>query len=208
MWFRSILAVILLVIMDKMCYVWSEKSFFIPFQSQSKGAYSVLTDECIEFENEIPKSQEITSCQWIRTKYFNVEPAFQLWSYCTVTHEKDAINCIELYLEHSEKSANRNVVMEVKLKYKTKVKMRVELKNFLHRTWVFLCFTASSITEEMKFYYNGNLVGTTLGVVKKNGTVLQSSAEMYDSALIFGQEADTINPSGFWLLMPCSFEVF
>ena len=57
---------------------------------------------------------------------------------------------------------------------------------------MFLCLAVSSITEETNFYYDGNLAGTKLGLFNKNGTVLQSSSEMYDSALIFGQEPDNI----------------
>ena len=178
--------------MHKKSYIFCEESFFIPFQSQSKGTHSVSTDEWIEFDNEIPKSKEMTSCQWIRTKYFNRDPAFQLWSYCTVAHVNDKMGCIDLYLGNSKKSMNRNVFMTVQMKYETIVKRSVELKNFRHRTWVFLCLALSSITGETKFYYNGNLIATELGLVNKNATLLQNSLEMYDFALIFGQEPDKI----------------
>ena len=192
MWRLSILPVLFLVVVDQIGHLLCEESFFIPFQSKSKGAYSTFTDEWIEFENEIPKSKEITACQWIRTKYFNLEPAFHLWSYCTVKHINDKMWCFELYLKRSERSASRNVVMNVETKYDTRTKRSVELKNFAHRTWVFLCITTSSITGETKFYYNGILAGKTFGVVNRNGTLLHKSSEMYDSALIFGQEQDII----------------
>jgi hypothetical protein len=52
--------------------------------------------------------------------------------------------------------------------------------------------TISSISGETKFYYNGNLVGTKLGLFNKNEIILQNSSEMYDFALIFGQEPDKI----------------
>ena len=184
--------IILLLILAKKNYTFCEESFFIPFQALSEGAYSISTDQWIEFDNEIPNSREITACHWMRTKYFNVDPAFQLWSYCSVEHVGDEMGCIELYLEHSVKSANRNVVMIVSIKYKTKVKLRVELKNFHHRTWVFLCLTSSSITDETKFYYNGNLVATHVGLVNENGTILQKSSQMHEYALIFGQEPDKV----------------
>jgi hypothetical protein len=183
MGFRTDVPIILLSILVKIIYTACEESFFIPFQSLSKAAYSISTDQWIEFENEIPNSREITACHWMRTKYFNVDPAFQLWSYCSVEQVGKKMGCLELYLEHSIKSANRTVVMVVSMKYETKVKRRVELENFHHRTWVFLCLTSSSISGETKFYYNGNLVGTSFGLVIKNGRILHKSSEMHESTI-------------------------
>jgi len=173
-------------------FIKCEKSFYIPFQSQSKGAYSLSTDEWIEFNNEIPDSRELTSCQWIRTKYFNVATAFQLWSYCTIESANDTMTCLELFLDRSETSANRNVIMKALMKYRTSVFSSVEVKNFLHRTWVYLCFTTSSITDKTEFYFNGNYLGSGSGLANSNNYVLRNSTERYDSALIFGQEPDKI----------------
>jgi hypothetical protein len=171
-------------------FIRCEKSFYIPFQRLSKGAFSLSTDEWIEFTNEIPDSKELTSCQWIRTKYFNAGVAFMLWSYCTIESANDTMACLELFLDRSETSANRNVIMKVKTSYETTLYRGVELNKFLHQTWIFLCFTTSSITDKTRFYFDGNLVGSTAGLANENRYVLRNSAERYDSALVFGQEPD------------------
>ena len=112
-----------------------------------------------------------------------------LWSYCIILSLDDKIKCLELSLKDSAESANRNLAMHLTLFEGSTIINRsvAEVENLLHRTWVNFCLTTSTIHDEMKFYYNGKLIGESTGYFEQNATILQDSSEIVDSFLIFGQ---------------------
>ena len=177
-----------------------DETFYLQFQPKSKGAFDQSTTEWMEFVGDIPESKEITNCQWIKTRYFNMDISFQLWSYCTLITKdtpKDEMDCFQVYLQADWNSGGRDVRMGVEIvgPQRNTVTREATLRNFLHRTWVFLCFSASSITRDTNFYYNGKHMGIEKEMVEQNKNIFNGSQEMYDYAFIFGQEPDQLRGS-------------
>ena len=61
-----------------------KETFYVPFQTQSIGVDDQSLGQWLDFTVEINRSKEVTSCQWIRTRYCNSDIAWNLWSYCVV----------------------------------------------------------------------------------------------------------------------------
>ena len=172
-------------------------SFYVPFQPKSTGSFSPSIEQWIEIRNKIASAREFTACHWIRTKYFNQDIPVFFWSYCTVDIEGEEMECIEVYLEHDNwKSANRELIMTAQ--YKTQnsnIQKHASVLNFKHRSWGFFCLITSSIRDETLFYYNGKQIGKEDGLRRNNETVLKKSTDVFESAIIFGQEPDSIRGS-------------
>ena len=172
-----------------------QPTFMIPFQTRIKytTTMSPSVDEWIEFTNKINPAKEFTACHWIRTKYFNYDIAFQLWSYCPLAREGDLMECLQIGLYSSGPSASRDVEITAWIPHqKTYIKAPHLVKDFLHLTWVHFCWVASTIDGKNRFYYNGRLIGSDEKIPKNNQEIIKNSTGIYDSALIFGQEPDNI----------------
>ena len=190
--FRSKYILTVLSISRMLGFFSCHNSFYIPFQPLSTGAFSPSTEEWIEFTNKIPNAKEFTSCQWIRTKYFNMDISVMFWQYCTTQFKDELDECMELYLDKSPKTANRDVVIRAHIRNnKHEEYIGQEVHEFQHRTWTFFCWTASSMTMENKFYYNGDHIGSVAGLMEKNQNLLKDSTEQYRSDFIFGQMKGT-----------------
>ena len=116
-----------------------DETFYLQFQPKSKGAFDQSTTEWMEFVGDIPESKEITNCQWIKTRYFNMDISFQLWSYCTLIAKdtpKDEMDCFQVYLQADWNSGGRDVRMGVEIvgPKRNTVTREATLRNFLHRT--------------------------------------------------------------------------
>ena len=172
--------------------VVSQGTFYIPFQSGTVGAVSPSVDEWIEFPNGLHDSKEVTICHWIRTKFFNIRIAVNLWSYCTIKSKEDTMECTQAMLDQLPSSGYRDVLMRNKWEAERYVEQIVEVDNFLHRKWIHICLSISSIKNETKFFYNGHLIGKRPALFHKNESIIKNSSEVYDSALIFGQEPDNM----------------
>ena len=191
MWLIILLPIIVSCICQEVCSV---NSFYISFQPQSLGATSPSNKQWIEFQTEFSDTKELTNCQWIRTKYFNLKVAVQLWSYCILESLDGKLICLVLRLRDLPKSGNRDLKMILSIDEDNKMmkSFEVDVNNFFHRTWVNFCVTMSTIEDKTSFYYNGILIGRSKGLMKHNDTILKDSATIYDSSLIFGQEPDII----------------
>ena len=113
-----------------------EENFYVPFQTQSIGADDQSLDQWLDFTVEINSSKEITSCQWIRTRYCNSDIAWNLWSYCVVEKNGEEMDCIQTYLSNLPKSANRDVLMTVDILEPSKgyrLRRRAEIKGLHHQ---------------------------------------------------------------------------
>ena len=157
--------IILLIIVLAVCqHIYSQNTFYIPFQSGSIGATNPSTKQWIEFQNKFKDTKDLSNCQWIRIKYFNMDTVAQLWSYCELESRNATMTCLQLWLSHSPKSGNRNLNMNLgflggRFSGRDKTLIRsVEVKNLLHRTWISFCLTMSSINDSIKFYYNGKMI--------------------------------------------------
>ena len=188
------IAIFLIIIVAITPKVHSQESFYISFQSQSSSANSASPKQWVEFENSFRDSKELTNCQWIRIKYFNIDVEAQLWSYCELQSQNDTMRCLQLWLEDSPKSVNRDLIMHFGISINgintTIEETVVDLDNLLHRTWISLCLTISTIESKINFYYNGNLMGAFDGLLQPNENIIKDSTTIFDSALIFGQEPD------------------
>ena len=173
-----------------------EQSFIVSFQSKSNGAASPSDNEWVEFVNEMPSSNAFTACLWIKTRFFNTNTAVNLWSYCTIAKNEDKMECLQVFLKGDPTTANRNVIINGYIPNKpTYDKFKVKLHSFLHRTWIHFCWSFSSASGRNKFYYNGNLLGNSIINISDKRNVLHNSTEMFASALLFGQEPDSIRGS-------------
>ena len=168
-----------------------KRSFAVSFEYGKAGSDAVSTNEWIEFSNKIPASKEFTACQWIKPHYFNKNIAINLWSYCTIQTVGDAMQCIQMYLQPTTQSANRDLVVVGEMKLEGSIRrFQMDVKSFSHRVWAHFCWSVSSLTKEGKFYYNGNLLGIHTLKVHKNQTVIKGNSNTLDAAFIFGQEPD------------------
>ena len=160
--------ILLLMLFIQIQITWSHETFVVSFQSHTNGAVSANSREWIEFFTSMSSSKEFTACFWIWTKYFNFNIAVNLWSYCTIEKLGDTMTCLQMRLMNTRKSAHRDVRVEFKMKkanYINHIFTKIDVHSFLHRTWVHFCSSVSTVTEEIKIYYNGNLLGTN--TVKK-----------------------------------------
>ena len=98
-------------------HVNCDEGFFIAFQTDYKGTSSPSIDEWIEFNNTIPSTNEFTACHWIRARYFNKRISVNLWSYCRQDNDDSALECVQLFLQHSLKSAHRDLTMNLQIPF-------------------------------------------------------------------------------------------
>ena len=140
---------------------YAQNTDFIAFQGQSIGVTTVSTTESIEFKNKLPDSRELTNCQWIRIKYFNID-SNTLWSYCQIESKNDTMKCLSLYFGGSSKSVNRGMKIHLNLEDDNNnvITLTVKVDSLHYRTWISLCLTISTIRDKVSFYYNGKLIGT------------------------------------------------
>lgn len=170
-----------------------KNTFVVSFQSGNNGGDSASTDEWIEFLSTVPSSKEFTACQWIKPKYINLSLGVNLWSYCTMETVDDTMKCLQMWLDITKESAGRDLTVNGWFPWKNEYKtLSMDVKPFLHRSWAHFCWSLSSISGEGKFYYNGKLLGIYNVMGMENQTIINSAGEMFDVALIFGQEPDSM----------------
>ena len=120
--------------------VYCQERFIVSFQRNSTGTVSISTDEWIEFRNEIPSCKEFTACHWIRIRYYNKVFPFNIWSYCTIEAKEKDMECVQLWLDNSWKTANRNVKIVTSFPptpgFSLSTWKDIEVENILHRTWI------------------------------------------------------------------------
>ena len=157
--YAKLIWIILLVFLFHCKTVLAHNSFVVSFQSEFNGAIPPSTDEWIEFLNEIPSSKEFTACHWLKPKYFNRDISITLWSYCTIDTD-NVRQCLQISLQNKRDSANRDLVARAWIPLKEGLRLsKMDVKHFLHRSWVHFCWGFSSVSRKNKFYYNGNLLG-------------------------------------------------
>ena len=193
MFYLSLIKSVLLIHLGLGQSVVYTQTFMASFQTDLDGAVSASPDVWIQFLNRLHSSKEFTSCFWIKTKFYNLDIAVNLWSYCTVEKSGDKMRCLQLFMHGNEQSANRDLVFGAYIPARQgNKKISMAVNSFLHRTWVHFCWSFSDISGENKFYYNGML----LGIAKVNGDEIEmpikDATKMYDAAFIFGQEPDNM----------------
>ena len=83
-----------------------KKTFVASFQTDIKGHPWASTDVWLKIPNEIPKSKEFTVCHWIKIKFYNVDNAGCLWSYCTVPNKGQKMECLQVCMPCNKHPAN------------------------------------------------------------------------------------------------------
>ena len=175
-----------------------ERTFVASFQPDVVGPHKATNDVWLEFTNPIPESKEFTVCHWIKVRFYNLKYAGCLWSYCTKEWGKEGEEkkelCLQVCLQGDEKSLDRNLRLKGRLQLSQKVKKEsvVLVEDFLHRTWVHICWSFHAVTGESKWYYNGNLVTREQFNLEGLETAVKDTNDTYDSAFIFGQEPDAL----------------
>ena len=185
--------VLLFTILYARKIVFGKKSFIASFQSKRYGVDSASIDEWIDFSNKMPSTKEFTACNWIKPKYFNKEIAVNLWSYCTIETVGATMECLQMFLQARDETAQKELMVIGEIKRKNKyTKFVRNVQTFYHRSWAHFCWSLSSITGQSKFFYNGNLLGVDTINDMENQTIISSVGNVFDAAFIFGQEPDSM----------------
>ena len=165
--------------------VFSTQSFVVSFQDS--GDWS--TNEWGKYKGEIPELLEFTTCHWQKIRYFS-EDIMNVWSYCrTQDPSGRKINCTQLYQRDNPGTAGRQIILGGEILDKAE-SYETNVNSFRHRTWNHICFSYSSLKQNVKFHYNGKLL--EIKSVSK-ATSLPGPEDVLDSSLIIGQEADILD---------------
>ena len=165
------------------------------FQTDIIGSPSATSNVWIAYDKHIPSSKEFTICHWIKIKFYNIDNAACLWSYCTIQRKGDKMECLQACMKGVMHTAYRDLEFqgEIKLKkYDDLVSLRRKLKYYQHRTWNHLCWSFSSHTGKNRYYQNGEILSTDILNVTNDDLALKASYEVIDAALIVGQEPDSM----------------
>ena len=187
------LGYILFIFLESQCFVNGKSSFIASFQTEIDGSTVATTDSWIRFSDPIPSVKELTTCHWLKIKFYNINIAACLWSYCIIENADDELKCIQVCLYGVHNTANRNLLMEGWLylqNYQEGKSVTKNLNSYMHRTWVHLCWSFSAISGISRLYHNGDLLHMEKLNVTDNDWAIKGSNKIYDSDLIFGQEPD------------------
>ena len=193
MTFSRLLKLLLILTLKSIEVVSEEKSFIASFQNDIKESFESTSDVWIEFSGKMPSFKEFTVCHWIKIRYFNVDVAACLWSYCTIT-END-LKCLRMCLRGIFNTQNRNlkIVGDIPLvESDFTLHASRDLKSYLHRTWTHLCWTYSSMTGENEFFQNGESLGQEFFNTSIGEWVVKGKDDSTDSSFVFGQEQDEL----------------
>ena len=171
------------------------QSFVALFQTDIVGSQSAKSDVWIEFNKNITSANEFTVCHWIKIRFYNTDSAACLWSYCTIQNLGQGMECLQVCMNADIQTANRDLFLSgnIKLKRYSDIKSMIRmLDHYQHRTWTHLCWSFSSNTGIRKYYQNGKIFSVDTVDVAIDDLALKSSYEMSDSALVFGQEPDSM----------------
>lgn len=187
------IALLFIILYTATRVVFCQPSFVVSFQSKADWVHSASTAEWIELSNDMTSTKQFTACKWIKPRYFNIDISVNLWSYCTIETLDATLYCVQMWLESKVESASRNISVygEIKRRHNY-AKYGIAINSFRHRSWAHLCWSLSSIFGVSKFYYNGKLLGIVRIKDTKNQTIIKGVGEVFDAALIFGQEPDLL----------------
>ena len=146
---------ILFSFLELQCFAKGENSFIASFQTEADGAAVVNTNSWIQFSEPIPSVKEFTTCHWLKIRFYNINIAACLWSYCIVENAQGKMKCVQMCLYGVRNTANSNLLMEGALPLQSYQGVKLVIKNlnsYRHRTWVHLCWSFSAKTGQSKFY--------------------------------------------------------
>ena len=189
----------LLVLVLSNCFqsIHTETSFEVILQSS--GSWS--KDEWIEHSGRIPELKEFTACHWEKLMYF-ARHSNDIWSYCILrATNKEKLRCLQFAHKGNLTSAYRSVIAYGWLSGWTDqpIGINFPVYSFRHRAWNHFCWSYSSITGINKAYHNGKLIGTVSFVDEygTRGPSMDRSEDVYESALIIGQEPNDGMKGGY-----------
>jgi len=155
-------------------------------------------EEWIEYSKPIPQFKEFTACHWMKVNYFSRDIAIVMWSYCTQERHSSSknIECLEIFLKNKWELANRHLEVNAYFPWSRKTNMRVkaEIRPYMHRQWGHICWSFSLETGVSKLYYNGNLINVQTFKIQEGITAIMAKDGKQDlkDAFIYGQEPDVI----------------
>ena len=175
----------LLIFSSSYGLVSATSTFVVSFQSSGGWA----TDEWVEYDVEIPRLEEFTSCHWDKLRHFSVD-FMTVWSYCIADRNNNAnMNCTQLYYSGNGTSANQQVILSGWLDGGYG-EFNINIESYRHRNWNHICWSYSSKTGINKFYYNGHVVGN---VAITGAPVLGGADGFTITSFILGQEPNIFN---------------
>ena len=181
--------------------VHSKEGFIATFQNGIDNSDLHAIDHWMEYTSPIPRFKDFTSCQWIKIKYFS-NGFMPIWSYCMIRKRSENMECLQIGLNTVSSSADRNFKTEGLLPWSRAAgsffyPIEVELKPFLHRTWIHMCWTYTSSTGANEIYYNGEALKRVYSNYKEGRRkIIEGTRDVKAHAFIIGQEQDSLR-SGF-----------
>ena len=168
--------------------VLGENGFIASFQTSDSWS----TDEWMEYEKEISKMKEFTTCFWAKIKHFPADYV-AFWQYCGVEASNQvpkSMECVQFYLRPNVDSGNRH--MDI-YGWVQSNEVMVNSERFKHRSWNHFCWSYSTQTGKNMFYHNGHLIGTKT-MPSNNGIFpsMKGDKGYEEHAFIIGQEQDWI----------------
>ena len=162
--------------------IQSDQSFLIKFQDSGQLSDS----EWAEFTGSIPHLAYFTVCHWEKLEFFNLRTQY-IWNYCSIMNkERRGMACMQMWYMEDITSAWKNIKMGIKIGDQVGY---VVMKNFLHRSWNYFCWSYSSYSGESRLYMNGKLQGV---VVFVTGREIEGDHKVYDSSFSLGQDPDML----------------
>ena len=170
-------------------------SFIASFQDDIEGSHAATSKSWLEFPSKLTSAREFTSCHWLKMKYFNLKTSGCLWSYCVQEKENAKMICLQTCLQGIYDVANRNLKFQGELvlhSFEGAQLISQPLASSIHRSWIHLCWSFSTISGESKIYQGGKLLGSDTLAVTKSDWAIRGSERVHATAFIFGQEPDML----------------
>ena len=170
-----------------------ENSFLVHFQKSGKWSKK----EVLEFKNDFNSTiKEFTTCHWEKLDFFSRDEN-TIWSYCEITNKTNKrLKCLNAAIESDNSTGGRDArfIIWIDGWTATPIVMTFEISPYFHRAWNHFCWTYSSKTGRNEIYHNGELIGSksSVDVHGSKGPAIMANKDVYDSAIIIGQESDTM----------------
>ena len=129
--------ILLMLFVEKSCV--NGKTFFkASFQTDIQGPFEATTNPWIEFSSKLPSLKEFTNCQWLNIKFYNLDLAACLWSYCTIETIGDQMKCLQVCLNGIYNTAFQNLRFGGEIPLEKYTTVEKPLNSYQHRTWFHL----------------------------------------------------------------------
>ena len=169
----------------------AKATFYVSFENSDDSI-----NEWVEFKDPMPDLSEFSICHWDKPKSFN-DNLNSIWSYCFSSKYGEGIDCMQLWFDLIDSTANRHINIAFRISYKNAnlkrkhIHLKAKIKPYKHRTWNHYCWLYSNFSRKNELYWNGNLVGSMI-LPDDDEVNWRDKHSGVQSAFIIGQEQDKL----------------